>query len=86
MYHTDKVALEQQLDEHETAWPDYKDSSFLITIPDYVREPSGDVVNLHDTDQLADKIVQGQNGFSNTFMRRRANTTNEAPPCSSVIC
>ena len=33
LYLTDKVALEQQFDKHETAWPDYKDSTFLVTIP-----------------------------------------------------
>ena len=60
VFHTDKVTLEQQWDKHETAWPDYKDSTFLVTIPEYLRQPSGDAVNLHDTDQLADNIVQGQ--------------------------
>ena len=60
VFRTDKVTLEQQLDKHETARPDYKDSTFLVTIPEYLREPSGYAVNLHDTDQLADNIVQGQ--------------------------
>ena len=67
--HTDKVSLEQQLDKHETAWPDYRDSTFLVTIPEYLREPSGDALNLNDTDQLADNIVQGQNGLTLTFMK-----------------
>ena len=48
------------MDKHETAWPDYKYSTFRATIPEYLREPSGDAVNLHDTDQLSDKIVQSQ--------------------------
>ena len=60
VFHTDNATLEQQLDKHETAWPDYKEWSSLVTIPEYLREPSGDAVNLHDTDQLADHIVQSQ--------------------------
>ena len=59
VYPTDTVALEQQLDKHETAWPDYKDSIVLATIPAYLQEPSGDDVKLHDTDQLPDNIVKG---------------------------
>ena len=60
VFHADEVTLEQQLDKHETAWPDYKDSTFLVTIPEYLCKPPGDAVNLHHTDQLADSIAQGQ--------------------------
>ena len=60
VHQSDIYTLEQQLNKHEAAWLENNNSTFLATVPEYLREASGDDVSLHDSDQLADNIVKGE--------------------------
>ena len=60
VYSTDSHDLEEQLDKHETAWPEYKDSSVLVAVPSYVQVSYKETVNLHNADELAVNVIDGQ--------------------------
>ena len=60
VYNSSEDILEDQLSKHEAVWPEYKDSTFLVTIPKYLQEASSSSNTLENTCTLSDNIVEGQ--------------------------
>ena len=83
VYCSDSNVLEKELDKHETAWPDYKETSFLMKPPSYLQTSSMRAVDWNSADNLADRIAEGKRWLDAFFTCRcRTVATDEATPCT----